>query len=48
MSEPAKQFTDEWLSTIRMAAASGGREMFVELGRRGILPPPVPPSGVEW
>ena len=28
------------VSTIRMAAASGGRHMFVELGRRGLLVPP--------
>ena len=28
------------VSTIGMAAASGGREMFVELGRRGLLVPP--------
>ena len=27
------------VSTIRMAASSGGREMFVELGRRGLLVP---------
>lgn len=28
------------VSTIRMAAASGGKEMFVELGRRGLLVEP--------
>lgn len=30
------------VSTIRMAAASGGKEMFVELGNRDLLAPVTP------
>lgn len=33
------------VSTIRMAAAAGGREMFVELGRRGLLVEPIADNG---
>lgn len=32
--------TDFLVATIRMAAAAGGKEMFVELGNRGLLPAP--------